>query len=78
MSTIFSTTLRFSENLWQTSKNQQNGLFIGCVYDEVNQRIQCFAYEKCFSRNTFYPYVQFQSLDKFLQKKKLQKKFSIM
>ena len=44
------------------SKNQQNKLFIGCVYAEVNHRIQCFGYVMCFSRDTFHPYVPFQAL----------------
>ena len=67
----FSTiTSRFSEILCQRSKNQQNRLFICCVYAEVNQQFQCFVYVKCFSRNTFRPYIQLQVLDAFLPKKK--------
>ena len=58
---------RFSEILWQWSENKQNSLFIGCVYAEVNRQVQCFAYVKCFSRNTFHIYVQFQALDMFLK-----------
>ena len=53
---FFHITSRFSETLWQTSKNQQNTLVIGCVYAEVNQQIQWFAYVKCFSWNIFHPY----------------------
>ena len=59
-----------SEILWQRSKNQQNRLFIGCLYAEGKRKFQSFAYVKCFSRNTFHPYVQFQALDTFLPEKK--------
>ena len=37
---------------------------------DVNQKIQCFAYVKCFSGNNFYPYVQIKTLDPFHPKKK--------
>ena len=52
-------------------------LFIGCVYAEVNQKNQCFAYVKCLSGNILHPYVQFQTLDPFHPKKKLQKKINL-
>ena len=72
---FFPITFRFSKKLWQRSKNQQNRLFLDCVYAEVNQQIQYFAYVKCFLRNMFHPYVQFQAYDTFLSKKKTSKKF---
>ena len=37
MKAIFSITSRISEILGQLSKNQQNRMFLGCVYAEVNQ-----------------------------------------
>ena len=49
---------------------KQSRLFIGCVYAEVNQQIQCFAYVKCFSGVIFHRYVKFQTLDPFYPKKK--------
>ena len=48
-------------------------MFIGCFYAKVNQKIQCFVYEKCFPRNTFYPFVYFQALDTFFPKQKASK-----
>ena len=65
-------TSKFSEILWWMSQNQQNKLFIGCVY-VFNQQIQWFAYVKCFSRITFHPYVHFKALDTFLHKKEASK-----
>ena len=59
-------------------QNQQHRLFIVCVYTEFNQQVQCLAYVKYFSKNTFHPYVQFQALDMFLPKKQLPDKFNIM
>ena len=44
-------------------------MFLDCVYAEVNQQIQYFAYAKCFLRNSFHPYVQIQAFDTFLPKK---------
>ena len=52
---------RHSEILWQRSQSQQIRLFIVFVYTEANQQVHCFAYMKCFSRNTFHPNVQFQA-----------------
>ena len=46
-------------------KNQPNRLFIGSVYAEVNQQIQCFAYVKRLSGSISHPYIQFQTLDPF-------------
>ena len=43
------------------SKNQQNKLFLDCVYAGANQRVEYYAYVKWFLRNTFHPYVQFQA-----------------
>ena len=45
--------------------NQQNRLLVGCVYAEVSQHSQCFAYDKCFSKDNFHPYVKFQASDTF-------------
>ena len=70
---MFPIASTFSEILGQASKNQQNMLFTGCVYAEVNQQIQSFAYVKCFLRNIFYTYEQIQVLNDFLEKKKLKR-----
>ena len=54
-----------------------NEVFTYTFYAEVNQQIQFFAYVKCFSKNTFRPYVQ--ALDTFLlpQKKPQNKRIII-
>ena len=56
---FFPITSRLSKKLWQRSKNQQNRLFLDCVYAEVIQQFHYFAYVKCFLRNTFHHYVKF-------------------
>ena len=58
---FFPITSRFSKKIWQKSKNQQNRLVLECVYAEVDQQIQHFAYVKCFLMNTFHPDVKFQN-----------------
>ena len=45
-------------------------LFIDCLYAEVNQHTQCFAYVKWFSMSNFHPYVNFQALDTHLPPQK--------
>ena len=58
---IFTSRLDFTRKKRQRSKNQQNRLFLDFVYAEVNKQMQFFAYVKCFLRNPFQPYVQFQA-----------------
>ena len=67
---------RFSEKLRQKFKNQQNRLFTGCVYAEVNQQKHCFAYVKCFSGNVIHLYVQIQTLDPFHPPKKKKQNYN--
>ena len=71
MKAIFPITTRFSKILWQRSKNQENGLFIGRVYAEVNQQVQGFAFSNCFSRNNLTRTYNFKLKIRSFQKKTL-------